>query len=87
MAGYKVSDKPGKSFTDDIYGTSVQQSPGTTNEYIQAKREIVLEELYKKAIASGANGIINLQIKFISITRDKGVTDWGYEATGMAIKK
>jgi len=84
ISGYATSDKVNKTFTEDVYGTSFTGPQRTTNKFIQASREDVLNELCKKAIEKGANGIINLSIKYIPRTTD---TYSGYEATGMAIKK
>lgn len=55
--------------------------------YKNATPNDVLDELYKKAIENGANGIINLSIKPTTETIPGRGMIKGYYATGMAIKK
>ena len=57
-------------------------------DYREATVKSVLDEIYKQAIALGANGVINLKISFsdpvVTKTEIKGS---GITITGMAIKK
>ncbi|RZK18598.1 MAG: heavy metal-binding domain-containing protein, partial [Pedobacter sp.] len=84
ISGYLPSDKMQKTFTEDVYGSSSTASPVLSKKFLEASREQVLDELCKKAKQIGANGILNLQIKYIPATTESYS---GYEASGMAIKK
>jgi len=92
-SGYIKVDKKGNkpTFTptrnqDDVYGGGSEASLWGKTQFVAATREVVLEELYRKATESGADGIINLKITYFSYAAAKGYNDEGYAASGMAIK-
>jgi len=89
LSGYKIKSSGQKQFRDDAYQTGHSETyTTTTNEYVNATRSEVLEQLVKEAKSKGANGIINLDIDPIVTTTKEGlVSISGYSATGMAIKR
>lgn len=86
QTGYEPLIRNGKAVVwENEWGMKV---PKTTKKLIPATREGVTEELYKKAVQIGANGIINFEISTIRVyTKETGYITTGYVATGMAIKK
>lgn len=96
LSGYEVDNQKNggltvqnKKFSDDVYQKSVEElAAKTNNNYIAATRARVLEELCKKAIELGANGIINVKFEALFATSKSGIYyRSGYNGTAMAIKK
>ena len=89
LSGFELKEpKAAKQGSDDLYGEA-NPLPQTTNKYIQATQEKVIEELYKKAKSLNANAMINLQVKVISYYdyHAKMYVMRGYEGSAMAIVK
>lgn len=88
-SGWEPTGVKNKELSDDAYGSRFSYSTASySKNFIMANRDELLDLLYKKAIALGANGVINLKINTIRHYSEKtGYNTEGYEATGMAIKK
>jgi len=61
VSGYEIAMKDGKPVMNTTY--TGYEYVVTTEKYILAKKEYIIEALVKEAKDKGANGIINLQIK------------------------
>lgn len=87
------TDRKERGYRDDVYSKTIQtrNTKVEVGDFIEATPQDALDELYRKAVELGANGIINLRIgAFTEIgTDNRGdyITLIGYTATGMAIKR
>ena len=83
--------QPKSKHSDDVYSGQSASKRIKTGDFIESTPQSVLEELYRKSVEIGANGIINLKIS--SFTEGgidnlgKPITLIGYTASGMAIKR
>lgn len=87
LSGYELKDaKKAKLQNDDIYGSS-KAIPQTTNKYIHATEQKVIDELFNKAKSLNANALINLNIKAITYynPNTKLYVLSGYEGSAMAV--
>lgn len=85
-SGYEVLGEK-RSASDELYGLNLNTKYG---EFIRAKSQDALDELYEKSREMGADGIINLKIDYTPLrTSSNGsVISWeSYYITGMAIKR
>lgn len=88
-SGYEVLNaKTYQVSGDDIYTNEPQTKVKIKyGKYVKATPEAALEELYARALDSGANGIVGLDIKPITkYSQQYGNVIIGYFVTGMAIK-
>lgn len=87
----KENQKPKSKQTDDVYSGRIASGRIKTGDFVEATPQSALEELYRKSVEIGANGIINLKISTFTEggvdNLGKPVTLIGYSASGMAIKR
>lgn len=89
-SGYEIlNTNMVKVLGDDVYSPDQKTKAKIKyGKYIRATPEMALENLYKKAVESGANGIVGLTIEPITnYSPHYGNVTVGYFVAGMAIKK
>lgn len=87
-----ISDDGKKKFKDDVYSLDRPlEGVKLSGNFVQVSPQDVLDELYRKAVEMGANGIINLKVvssnDFGYNLKGELIPLIGYSASGMAIKK
>ena len=83
LSGYEKKIKSSKTVENDIYGDELYEIRKTAQgDFIFATPQAAIAKAVEQLEAMNANGIINLNIRYIHSTYQPG-----YELTGMAIRR